>query len=546
MLDLIIVNGMIVDGTGSVRYPGSIGIKDGKITEVGKCLENAEQIIDAKGCIVCPGFIDNHSHSDLSFIDERVNFGTVLEQGITTEISGNCGVTVSPTTKAQLRNDLMIWGAKDRSNGRAEELYLHYKDFSLYMDYLEHKDLATNFAIYVGHGAIRSAVMGSSNKKPTDFEMEKMKEHLRVAMNAGAMGLSTGLIYPPGSYSDEDEIAALCEVVAEYGGIYCTHMRSEGDQIIEALEEAISIGKRAGVKVNISHIKVFGKNNWYKCDKVIDLIETASKEGVSITADMYPYKVSCTFLMSSLPPKYADEGTDELIEKLKDSEIRKSIKEDIFNQRDEFENMVLNCGFDGMLILKSSTSDVEGKTVEQIAKERSQDVFETYCDLIVESNGSCMCGYFMGDSKNMEKLFSNSLIMGGTDGSIVSYSSPVIHPRGTGTFPKLIKDYVKSKPLITLEEAIRKCTSLPAVTAGFSSKGIIKAGYDADIVILDYENLDYTSDYVNPTGKNKGFKYVLVNGKIAVKDDCFLEVYNGRVMRNIENKKSMTVNTQEE
>lgn len=532
MFDSVIVNGMIIDGTGNKRYLGSIGIKDGKIAEVGKCLEGAEQVIDAIGSIVCPGFIDNHSHSDLALINESVNFGTFLEQGITTEIAGMCGLTLSPTTESQLRSNLMMLGQKEICGDRVEELHKHLKDFSVYMNYLEQRKLGTNFAVYVGHGAVRAAVMGLSDKKPTDIEMEKMKEHLRTAMNAGAMGISTGLIYPPGSYSDEDEIVALCEVVAEYDGSYCSHIRNEGDRIVEAIREAISIGRRSGVRVNISHIKIAGKDNWDKCDELIALIDNTRDEGVNITADMYPYKAGCTFLMSSLPPKYASEGIEALIEKLKNPEVRMRIKEDIFNQTDVFENLVVDCGFEGMLILKSNTPEVEGKTMVQIAKERNMDLFVTYCDLIVESEGSCMCGYFMGTSRNIEKLFSHPMIMGGTDGTIVSQNSPAIHPRYTGTFPKLIKDFVKSKQLITLEEAIRKCTSLPAETAGFDSKGVLKAGYDADIVILDYENLDYTSDYGNPAGKNKGFKYVIVNGEIAVKDDCFLGVHNGRVIKN--------------
>lgn len=533
MYDILIKNGTIIDGSGENRYEGNIGVKDGKIECVGKCIDKAKKYIDAKGHIICPGFIDCHSHSDFSLLDDNANFGSYLKQGITTEIAGMCGGTVAPITKELLRDSDGPIGmlGLDLNENVIEDFYNKYKDFNSYYNYLEKRKLGTNFAVCIGHSSIRSAVIGPHNRKPTDEELEKMKSHVRIAMESGALGLTTGLIYPPGAYADEDEIVALCEVVAEYGGIYCSHMRSEGDMLIKSIKETINIGRRAGILVNISHIKIAGKNNWGKYKEVIKLIDDANEEGIKVTADMYPYKAGSTALINSLPPKHASEGNIALIKKLKNPEFRAQVKEELFNQTEDFENMIEYCGFDGIVVLNSSIKEMIGKTVEDIAAERNKDVFETYCDIIVETNGSCICGYFMRDDKDIEEIFKHPLVMGGSDGGIESLTFPTFHPRQTGTFPKLLKDFVIEKQLVTLEEAIRKFTSLPANTARFNSKGLLKEGYDADILVIDVDNLDHTSNYINPKGKNKGFKYVIVNGKIVVKDDEFLDINNGRLLK---------------
>ncbi|MBW2370446.1 MAG: amidohydrolase family protein, partial [Deltaproteobacteria bacterium] len=382
-----------------------------------------------------------------------------------------------------------------------------------------------------GHSTIRTAVIGPHNRKPTEEELTKMKDHVRIAMEAGALGLSTGLIYPPGAYADEDEIVALCRVVAKYGGSYCSHMRSEGDGLLDSTREAISIGKRAGIPVNISHIKVAGRKNWGKSEKLMELIDAANASGMRVTADMYPYKAGATALASAIPPKHAADGQAALVEKLKRPEFRAQVKEELFNQTEDFENLALYCGFDGMQIIHSPDDAIRGKTVAQIAEARGKDAFETFCDLIIETNGSAFCAYHMRRDTDIDAVFKHPMIMGGTDGGVDSPTFPVMHPRHFGTFPKLIKELVREKQLVTLEEAIRKFCSLPAETGKLATKGLLKEGYDADLLIFDYDQMDHSADYFNPRGKNTGFKYVFVNGEIAVSDDVFTGVLNGRVLR---------------
>ena len=417
MLDILIKDGTIVDGTGADRYKGDIGIKDGKIECIGECNTGAKKLINAEGLIVSPGFIDYHSHSDYSLLDEKANFANYLEQGITTEIVGMCGGTTAPASLQDIKDLLsMLIGKVDEE--QAIQLAGHLKDFNSYLKFIEKKQLGTNMAFYIGHGTIRTAVIGPYNRKPTKEEMYEMKKHVRIAMEAGALGLSTGLIYPPGAYADEDELVELCKVVAEYGGSYCSHMRSEGDRLFEAVEEAINIGRRACVPVNISHIKVAGKNNWGKSDQLIELIDKANEKGIKVTADMYPYKAGATNLDSALPPKYASDGQAILIEKIKNSEFRARVKEELFNQTEDYENLIVYSQFDGMQILNAPIKEIIGKTIAEIAKERGKDEFETFCDLIVETNGSCFCAFFMRDDKDINKVFKHPIVMGGTDGGI--------------------------------------------------------------------------------------------------------------------------------
>lgn len=530
MLDILIKDGTIVNGTGTKRYKGNIGIKDGKIEYIGECNADAKKVIDAEGFIVSPGFIDYHSHSDYSLLDEKVNFANYLEQGITTQIVGMCGGTTAPS-KLQDIKDLFSMLIGEIDEEQAKQLANDLKDFNSYFKSIEKKQLGTNMAFYIGHGTVRTAVIGPYNRKPTEEEMYEMKNHVRIAMEAGALGLSTGLIYPPGAYADEDELVELCKVVAEYGGSYCSHMRSEGDRLFEAVEEAINIGRRACVPVNISHIKVAGKNNWGKSDKLISLIDKANEEGIKVTADMYPYKAGATNLNSAVPPKYASDGQAALLEKMKNPKFRAQVKEELFNQTENYENLIVYCGFDGMQILNSPIKSIIGKTITQIAEERKKDEFETFCDLIIESNGGSFCAFFMRNDKDIDKVFKHPVVMGGTDGGIESKTFPMFHPRHMGTFPKLLKDLVIEKKLVTLEEGIMKFCKLPAETAKLETKGLLKKGYDADVLVFDLESINYTSDYFNPKGKNKGFKYVIVNGQIAVTDDNFTGVYNGRLLR---------------
>jgi len=529
ILDVLITNGLIVDGSGSPGYRANIGVRNGKIDYIGSTVQDAAETIDASGMTITPGFVDCHSHSDYSVLDHHVNPANCLLQGITTEIAGMCGGTPYPLKSEDVKGFCAaLFGECDENTEK--KLAQQTKDFRAFLTAVNKERLGTNMAFYIGHSSIRAAVMGSANRKPGSEEMEHMKEHVRLAMEEGALGLSSGLIYPPGAYADEDEIVKLCKIAAEYGGRYTSHMRNEGDRLLESIKEAISVGRKTGIPVNISHIKVIGSSNWGKATEALRLIDDANSEGLEVTADMYPYTAGATYLVSAIPPKHASEGQSKLIDKLKDSGFRRQLKEELANQAEDYENLVRYCGFDGIQVLRAEDKGAFGKTISDIARERAEDPFDVFCDLIIESKGSCFCAFFIGNCNDMEVFFKHPMVMGGTDGGANAPIFPVLHPRHTAAFPKLIKDFVIDRRLLSLEEAVRKLCGLPAQKVKLKGKGLLREGYDADILVLDYDNLDYTADYINPSGTNRGFRYVLVNGKVAVKDDIYTGLRNGRLL----------------
>ncbi|WP_353096870.1 D-aminoacylase [Tissierella praeacuta] len=527
MYDLLIKNGIIIDGTGEKRYQADIGIEGGKIVYIGNDYDQtAKEIIEAEGFLITPGFIDCHSHSDVALLVETRARNKLL-QGITTEITGNCGDSVLTSTDGffeeikpyiydeQYQALLNIpWNAKD---------VIHY---------IEQSSLGTNIAFLAGHGTIRENVMGNGNRPPSNVEMEQMKSLVREAMEAGALGMSTGLLYPPGVYAKEDELVELSKVVGEYNGFYASHIRDEGNYVINSVQEAISIGQKAQLPILISHHKIAGRQNWGKSEETLKLIEEANQSGIKVRLDQYPYIASCTGLSSTLPPKYEADGLDSLMKRLKDQAIRQEIKQLIIKNDGDFENMIVSNGFEGILIVVApKTKEVCGKTIAQIAAETNQDPYEVIFDLLVENNGNVTAVYFEMDDIDIERIMAYHYTMGGSDGGSMIDEMPVEHPRVTGTFIRIISDYIRSRKIVPLEEGIRKLTSMPAEFAGFKTKGIIKVGYDADLVILDYENLKDHADFTNPGTPNQGVKYVLVNGRIAVKNDQITGICAGKIIR---------------
>lgn len=526
MYDLLIKNGFIVDGTGMKGFNGSVGIKGGKIEFVGDYdSSEAETIIDAEGLTITPGFIDCHSHSDFNFFFESRAINK-LQQGITTEITGHCGVSIIPVTDKFLKEAKSLIDTDEYN-----ELVKISKNTKRVIEHLKGKQLGTNISLLCAHGNIRSEIMGYENRKPTEKELNKMKDLVRECMEAGAIGMSTGLIYPPGVYAEEEEIIELCKVVAEYDGIYATHMRNESEFVIESVEEAIRVAEFTGITVIISHHKIAGKSNWGKSLETLKLVEKANERGLNVGIDQYPYEAGATDLINALPPKYAIDGKESLLKKLKDNVIRNEIKEMMSTEHSDFENLVLGAGFNGVLIVgASATPEFEGKTLDEIAKDLNKDPYDALFDLLVENNGSVGALYFLMGDEDIERIMTNKLTMGGTDYSYISEKLPAAHPRGTGTFVKIISEYIRDKKITTLEEGIRKLTSAATNLVGLRSKGILKKGYDADIVIFDYENLRAESDYKTPSAPNHGVKYVIINGQIVVKDDNVTGVYSGKLI----------------
>ena len=526
MYDFLIIGGTVVDGTGAERITADVGIKDGKIAAIGTLKgEAAKETIDATGKIVAPGFIDYHSHSDLTIL-MRFGAQNMLEQGITTEVAGHCGHSISPLIPpdfAAIQSKIAPDAQErlDKTDGSTKAV----------MAEIERQLLPTNFAYYLGHGAIRGKVMGYEDRKPTADEMAKMKEYICEGMEAGAMGFSTGLIYPPGSYSDTEELIELCKVVAEYGGHYTTHMRSEGNKVVQSVEEALRIGKECNVPVIISHKKIFGKHNEKKSEQTLALAEQARKTGQKVYFDQYPYDGGATSLFSGLPPSYASQGIDRLAENLKDKKVRAELAELLSKDSNDFENLIFLSTPDGVIVSGiEAEPELNGMTLAEIARQKNNDVYETLFDLLIE-NRELMAIFRMINPWDIDNIMKSPYTMGGTDAAQYPREEmKKTHPRFIGTFPKIIGQYCREKGLFSLEECIRKLTLLPAQVAGFTQKGQLAQGKDADIVVFDYDKIDGKSTYGNIV-PNDGIDYVFVNGVLAVKDGVCTGNNGGTLLR---------------
>ena len=528
MYDLVIKNANIADGSKKPIFTADLGIKDGKIAAINADIgDTAKKTIQAAGLVAAPGFIDNHSHSDLAMLG-KYRFDNIVEQGITTEITGQCGMGTAPMTYEDLEKFAGMFGVNARNLCSFSK---QAETFSGYVKHLETLELGNNMASHVAHGTIRQHVMGFDNRAPGARELDQMKDHVRDAMEAGALGVSSGLIYPPGSYAEPRELVALLKVAAQYGGHYVTHIRNEGDTVVESVTEALEIGEQAGVAVTISHFKVMGKNNWHKMDKLYELIETARDKGMKVRADMYPYRAGCTGLISAIPNKFAAQGHEKLIENLKTRNFREQVKKELLTGKG-FENFVDQCGFEGIMILTAAvTRELVGQNIADIARDRAADPFDVLFDIIVENNCGVLAGYISRCPEELIQSFSKPYMMGGTDGAIDSDVLSLAHPRYSGTFPRFIKRYVRERKLVSIEEAVHKLSYLPADMAGLKTKGLIRQGYDADLAIFDLDRLTDHADYINPAGKNEGMKYVIVNGEVAVQDDRFTGIHAGRFIK---------------
>lgn len=524
--DVLIHGGKIIDGTGKPGYLADIAISDGKIVKLGACSSlTAIREIDASGYIVSPGFIDGHAHNDgFLFLDNSAFYK--LMQGVTSEISGNCGeglVPVNPRYQKEINEYYTSYNPPEN--------FSKFTSHEYFFKCIENLKLGINVGFYCAHGTLRMAAMGFAERNADKNDLDKMKEYLREGMENGALGLSTGLIYAPGCFSDTEEIIELCKVVSEYNGVYVTHLRNEGMHLVESVKEAIEIGRTSGVSVIISHHKAVGKPNWGKVKDTLKLISQANAEGLNVSLDQYPYTSSCSVLLAALPEKYTAGGIGKLVDRLKDSSVREGIRSECFHPKEEWDNFIANVGFDGILILTAqNVSGVEGKTISQIAKETSKDPLDVLFDIIIESEGNSLAAY---SSMCEDDLLE---VMKYPDTMIISDGVPVkveekTHPRLCGTFPRVLGRYVREKQILTLEEAVRRMTSLSSGKIGLHNKGCIKEGYDADITIFDEETILDQATYENFFQKPNGIKYVLVNGKIAMENGEYTGSGSGKLIR---------------
>ncbi|WP_164845561.1 N-acyl-D-amino-acid deacylase family protein [Anaerosphaera multitolerans] len=526
MFDVLIKNGLIVDGTGEKPYEGNLAIVDEKIKLLGKGEEvEAKKVIDAKGKVVSPGFIDTHSHSSLLVFQDPM-LSPKTRQGITTEFVAQDGMGPAPIDEPNKSSWIKAMSGLE---GEYEAPW-DWESVDDYLNVIDKLDLGPNIAYLAPHSNVRFVSMGMENRQATDEELKKMKENLAKAMEEGAFGLSTGLIYPPGSFGNTKELVELGKVLAETGGVFVTHQRSEADSILDSMDEILTVGNESGCRIHFSHFKVCGKNNWDKIPAVLEKLDNFTKAGRIVSYDQYPYVAGSTMMSVILPPWVHDGGTDKLLERLQDNELREKMKEDILTGIEGWDNFVEFAGFDGIFVTfvgSDKNKDVEGKSLTEIGQMRGKEPLDAIFDIILEEKNLVGLVDFWGTEEHVVRLLKRPEQNVCTDG--ILGGKP--HPRVYGAFPRVIGKYVREEEALTLEEAIYKMTKKPAETFGLYDRGVIKDGYAADLVIFDFEEIRDVGDYNEPNQYPKGIEYVLVNGKVIIDNGEATPQKAGKVLR---------------
>lgn len=527
MLDLVIKDGLICDGSGALCYRGDIGIRSGRIETIGTVTEEAAQVISAKGLIVAPGFIDCHAHSEIAQLAEAHALPKVT-QGVTTEFVGNCGISAFPlapeTKELSKRYSSSVLAFKDEE--------WTWDTLEQYNEKLENRGTAVNIASLAGHGSIRIAVMGFEDRKATAEELEKMKRLLRQALEEGAFGMTTGLAYVPGCYADTEELTELTRVVAEYQGVYATHLRNQSDTLAECAEEAIEIGRKTGASIQISHLKAVGKINQKNALKVLRLIEEAREQGFHVNADQYPYMFGSSTLTAVLPPWTLEGGVDEMLRRLGNPECRKQIIHDLKYGIDNWENRVALLGWEKIYIssvVTEKNKHLEGHNLQEIAEIEGKSPEEAVFDLLLDENGEVGQIDYTSSEETLKEIMKKPFVMFGSDGLYADEGKS--HPRLYGCFPRILGKYCREEGVIPLEEAVRKMTYLPARTFGIGDRGLIKEGMAADIVVFDRDKIGDRATFEDPCARSEGIHYVLVNGELVLDEGKITGKLPGRVLR---------------
>lgn len=524
MFDIIIRNGTVADGSGNPSFRSDLAVKDGVIAEVGDLSgEDAAREIDAHELVVAPGFIDVHTHSDITLL-VNPKAESAVRQGITTSIFPNCGTGTAPAVGEALKD------VEERLNQYG--LRVQWTSVGEFFSYLEKQLPSVNVVPMVAHGTVRMAVLGYEKRKPNSNELDKMKEHVEDAMKSGTRGLCSGLRYVPGGYAETDELVELCKVVKKYNGIYTSHIRSEGDNgdWFHAINEAIAIGERAGVPVQISHLKALGKSVWGKSQEALGLIEQAKARGVNVACDQYPYEASSSTLLILFPQWASDGGIDSLFQRLADATVRKRVQAD-------FEKTLEMRGGPEKMTVSRFTPDpsLQGKTLLEVAEKMKMRSFETADHLLQAAHGQVSMIYHVMDVSDMRRIMRRPYVMVGSDGYALAPYGPLAvgnnHPRNYGCFPRVLARFVREERLLTLEEAIRKMTSLSATTFGLMDRGQLRPGLAADIVVFDPLRVQDVATFEEPQRYPIGINYAIVNGKVVIDKGEHSGARPGKILR---------------
>jgi N-acyl-D-amino-acid deacylase len=523
--DLLIKDGMVFDGRGRPGFVADIGIYSNIIETIGKIdYSQAKAVINAKNLAVSPGFIDVHDHTSVELL-VNPKAESAVHQGVTTTIGGNCGESPFPVPPETLE--------EQRKNLKEEyDIDLNWQDIKAFFARLEEKGMALNYATLVGQGTIRGAAMGFKNRKPTSEELSKMKAMVAENIKNGALGLSSGLEYTPGSFANTSELIELCKVGAPYGGIYATHMRNEEDFVLEAVDEAIQIAQEAGVKLQISHFKVCYPQDWSKLNPALAKIEAAKKEGIDIFCDRYPYIAASTGL-SILFALWAREGTNEdFISRLKDpsldSKLRASIN-DAEKKLGSWDKILISS------VASEKNRPIEGKNVLEASKETSKSPYDFMRDLLIQEKGRVDMVEFVMNEENLKKILAHPLVGVGSDGSaiapygVLGRGKP--HPRHYGTFPRVLGKYVREEKILPLEEMLKKITSLAAQRFGFERRGVIERNYFADLVVFDPDKIIDKATWTDPHQYPQGIEYVIINGQVVIQNGEHTGKLPGMILR---------------
>jgi N-acyl-D-amino-acid deacylase len=529
--DILIRNGRVVDGTGNPWIYADVAVIGDRIVLVGKApvAATAKRIIDAKGLIVAPGFIDMLKQSEWNLLIDKQAFSK-LTQGITTGITGEGG-SIAP------QNDETIADRHDFLEHY--HLTVDWRDLDGYFRHLEKQGSGINLGTYVGATQVRRCVIGSVDRAPTAEELARMEQLVEQAMRQGAMGVSTSLIYAPAAYAKTDELIALAKVASRYGGIYASHIRNEGDKEMEALDEAFRIGREANIPVEIWHLKASGRQNWGRMPSVIAAIEAARASGVDVTANQYPYIASGTSLGATIPPKYHEGGSTVFVERLKDPQVRGAIRQELAGASGSNENMWRGTGGpQGILVssvLDPALKNYEGKTIAQIAADEHKDPLDALLDVVVTGKDHVSAVYFTMNEDDVKFAMQQPFVSVGTDAGAANVQGPLseskVHPRAYGSFPRILGRYVRDQHLLTLEQAIRKFTSLPAQRIGLHDRGLLRAGAFADITIFDPATVSDVATFEDPHRASAGIEYVIVNGVVSLDRGKVTGQLGGRPLR---------------
>ncbi|MBA3568406.1 MAG: D-aminoacylase [Pyrinomonadaceae bacterium] len=527
--DVVIKGGMVYDGSGRAPRRVDVGIKGDRIVAVGNLRRaRAGNVVDASGLAVAPGFINMLSWSTETLIVDGRSQGEV-RQGVTTQIMGE-GWSMGPLNEQMKK--LVVAEQGDI------KFDIEWTTLAEYLKYLERRGVSQNVASFIGATTIRQHVLGERDVQPTPAQLDEMRELVRREMEAGALGIGSSLIYAPAFYAKTEELIELCKVAAKYQGKYISHMRNEANKLTEAVEELIRISRESGIPAEIYHLKAAGQQNWPKMKKVIAMVEAARREGLKITADMYTYPAGSTGLNASLPPWALDGGYEELFKRLQDPATRQKIAEAVRTPTDEWENLYLNAGTpDRVLLVGFKTEKLKpltGKTLAEVAKMRGKDPIETIMDLMLEDRSRVDAVYFQMSEENIKLQIRQPWVSFGSDGASMApegvFLKSSTHPRAYGNFARLLGKYVRDEKVISLPEAVRRLTGLPATNLGLDHRGFLKVGMFADVVLFDPQTIADRATFANPHQYSVGVKHVFVNGVQVLKDGEHTNAKPGRAL----------------